>query len=665
MVKLFSLLFWLTPPLVALGLYGSTLSLPFFWDDVANFQFMFGRSLAQIWIDSSGFPYYRPLTFVLWRILQLTFGPLNPLPFHALNILTLIACGWMVGALATQLTRDDKPGFLEKPGLLLTGWLVGVLMTVFPFAALVVPLVASLFHLFVTLLSVSACVCLLEFEQTQKRRWATLALLLAALAPFAHESGMAVAALMAVCLLIRLPNLQSLIFRLRSGYSSRQVSSLPSLFVVALSFLCNLAFLPWWAGIPKERPEGSFAWAGWESLGQSLIFFFEGLTFPIQFLARPLMAAGWSDIWAVTLLGLIAIAAAFALLNDRRWLMFGLGYGLLAALPALTALPFSYIIVSPRLMVVTAPAAAILWAMVIVGGTRRIASVPVRIGAAAAIAVAASIAPALHIVKEVRLHHLALDHLWSFVAEAKSHPAEKLLVVNPVNWIAPVQATYALGHEGVEVMPGYLTPQLMAWAHTQALYQVDGVTFPLIFPQLNDIYFSTWGGGLDWEAMAERVRSADRVALIRYADDQIRYEEVGRVLPATGKAKVSFEERIWLTDAQAALTSDAIELHLNWRVNAVSGEDIFANAADCAGNVLGLSGGAGMGGIYPIWLWQPGESIHEVRRIPLDAPSPDGCYRVGIGLFNPQTGERTPATNENGTRLDNDVFVLELNNPTP
>ncbi len=653
-------LFWLTPPFLALALYGSTFTLPFFWDDVPHFQYLHDRSVPSIWSDASITPYYRPLTFTIWRVMQLVVGSTNPAPYHFVNVLALIVNGWLVGLLAKVLTPPPSPVGVarqergEGPGVggEAVGWLAGVLLVIFPFATQLVPWVAALSHLLVTLLAVGACVCILEYEKSARPGWAIAAVALAALAPFASEAGLITSGLMAACIAIR---------RLRTKpFSFEQTGLRPLLLVITLSFVLNLAYLPLWAQVPKDRPEGALAWVGWESVWQTIIFFFEGLTFPIQFLARPLMALGLADLWTVAGLGLIALALAWFVLHDRRWLFFSLVYCFIAALPATISLPFSYVIVSPRLMMITAPAAAILWAMGIAGGTRRLTRPGIRVGVAAIAVAAVSFAPARHINREVRLHHLALDHLRTFVADVQAHPNDKHLIVNAVNWVAPVNADYALGHEGVEVMPGYLTPQLMAWVHTQTLYNVDGVTFPLIFPELKTIYFSTWGEALDWNVMAERVRAADHVAVLRYTDDGVEYNDVGNVAPASGEALVSFEDRLWLTAAEAKLTGQTIELRLSWRVNAASGEDIFANALDCAGDVAGLSGGAGMGGIYPVWLWQPGESIHEVRRILLTAPSPDGCYRIEIGLFNPQTGARAEARDANGGRLANDLAVIEL-----
>lgn len=643
-MRLARILFWLTPPVLALALYGSTLSLPFFWDDVPHFQYLHHRSISQIWLDASITPYYRPLTFSLWRLLQLAVSPTNTASYHALNVLVWIVDGWLVSLLAKQLSSSEEAD--------LTGWLAGTLLIVFPFASQSIPWAASFSHPLVTMLTLGACVCVLQFDQNHRIGWAIAATLCAALAPFASEAGVVAAALMTICVGVKQwPPTHAL-----NLITTRRRSFI----AIGMAFLLNIAYLPLRAQIPEDRPESGLHWVGWESVYQTAIFFLEGLTFPFQFVARWLMSLGLADLWAVAVLGAISLTLAWLALRDRRWLIFGVGYCFTAALPAIVSLPFSYAIVSPRLMTITAPAAAILWAAAAVEAPRRIAREQVRTATAVAAVVAASLIPAWRILRDVRLHHLALDHVGDFVRQIESHPNEKHLIVNALNWIAPVNAAYGLGHEGVEVMPAYVTPQLLVWAHTRTLYDVDAVTFPLVFPQLKGIYFSTWGETLDWNAMAERVRAADRVSLVRYGDDRIEFQEVGRVLPAAGDAIVSFDDRIWLTGQEAKVNGSVAELQLDWRVNATSGEDIFANAFDCEGNMLGLSGGASMGGIYPIWLWQPGETIREIRRIPLNSLSPNGCYRIELGLFDPSNGARAEAFDENGERLENEVMVIEL-----
>ena len=77
----------LTSPVLVSILYWPVLELPFFWDDVANFTFMEGRPLLSFWITASGFPYYRPLGFSVFRSWQLLFGSTNTIAFHSLNMI--------------------------------------------------------------------------------------------------------------------------------------------------------------------------------------------------------------------------------------------------------------------------------------------------------------------------------------------------------------------------------------------------------------------------------------------------------------------------------------------------------------------------------------------------------------------------------------------------
>src|SRR5258706_15918508 len=122
-MRLYKLLFWLTPPVLGAALYGPALSLPFFWDDVPLFQFLYNRSFAQFWLDASLSPYYRPLEFTIWRTIQLLISPTNPLPFHAVNLIAWVLAAWLVGGLARELSRDHSYEI---------AWLASALLILFP-----------------------------------------------------------------------------------------------------------------------------------------------------------------------------------------------------------------------------------------------------------------------------------------------------------------------------------------------------------------------------------------------------------------------------------------------------------------------------------------------------------------------------------------------------
>ena len=251
----------------------------------------------------------------------------------------------------------------------------------------------------------------------------------------------------------------------------------------------------------------------------------------------------------------------------RRAAVFAGGYWLIAAAPTILALPFSYIVVSPRLQIFPSPAAAVLWAAVICqlgqsvarlrargspAGGERCAAPLIQVGLAALLL----LPPAAHVARSGRLYAYSLTPIRVLSDAARAHPAERQLVVNAPNWIAPAEPDYALGHEGVEIMPAYVTPQLLAWTNTGIRAPLEGVSFPNTFPLLDGLYFDAWGKPQDWESMAQLVPEYNRVWMWEYGDREAALREAGAAAPG-GLAPpqtfiASFEGRVWLVAARVA-----------------------------------------------------------------------------------------------------------------
>ncbi len=62
------------------------------------------------------------------------------------------------------------------------------------------------------------------------------------------------------------------------------------------------------------------------------------------------------------------------------------------------------------------------------------------------------------------------------------------------------------------------------------------------------------------------------------------------------------------------------------------------------GRVYGQVDSAPEQGQYPTAQWQPGEVVAEAVTFPVEASRPPGDYRLHIGLYRPDTGERLPLT---------------------
>ncbi len=63
-------------------------------------------------------------------------------------------------------------------------------------------------------------------------------------------------------------------------------------------------------------------------------------------------------------------------------------------------------------------------------------------------------------------------------------------------------------------------------------------------------------------------------------------------------------------------------------------------------------------GAYPTSLWDPGEVIRDVVRVPMPAQVPPGDYEIVAGLYEFGSGVRLPVTNAAGKRAPDDAIVL-------
>ena len=646
---------WFLPALLTLGLYWRTLSLPFFWDDVPNFEFAATRTYLQIWADASGFPYYRPVLFTLWKTALALLPPAPTFLFHALNLLAHAANGALVGQVTRHLISLLTPvgssdaGFAEPRAASLGGLVAAALFVVYPLAVIPVALVASLFHLTVTLFTLGASLSAFKFVRTARRSWLAIAIILTGLAPYVHESGVMAGAVVALTLAIDLSQL-----RRRDRW------------LIALFPTLSALFLPVWLAVPKSR--GAFAWVGWESIWQSISFFAQSPSYALQFLARPLMhGLGWSDltaIWVIAFPTLAAVAVSLLRGGLGRALAFGLGWIGLVSLPTVLALPFDYVVTSPRLLYYAAPGAAILWAAVCAAVAQRVRRPGTRALAALGLPVLVAIRPAIFIQQELTLHQIALAPAWQLAATAREHPHERHLLVNPLDWLANVQASYAIGHEGVTVMPLYVSPSQLAQVNSGVRAEFGMAVFPPIQTALDGHYYGMNAGApvYEWAGFAAQLPAYDRVWLTTYAGESVTIREAGTVRVGETRAPsahlANFEGRVYLVRGDYRVGGAAALVTLYWKYLGPDPDStVFRHVFDCAGNVLGLGDGPPLERMLSFAVLAPGAEVRDVRHIPLEARSADGCYVLEVGLFHPD-GSRMRAFAPDGTEFENAVVPV-------
>ena len=642
-----------TPPLLAIALYWPALQLPFFWDDVGNFNFLAGKGLGEIWTSAAGFAYYRPLGFSIWWLAQRISGAPHAVALHALNIFALAGCGWLLGALAMRwLGTATQIGGQA-------GWaalVAAVLLTASPFAALVVPLVASLFHLLVTLLALLGALALLEYRRSAQKVWAMAAVLCIGLAPFAHESGVAVG-LALLCLLgwQRVPG--------ASAASSRAWAQRADPALLA-GIAANALFPLLWLMVPKMRADNTLPLRPAGELLRNAIFFLQGLTYPLQPFVLPLKAwSGWDEKLLVSIVGGAALLLAgwlCARAGTLRYALAAAGFSAAAALPSILMLKELYVVVSPRLLVFPAVGAALLWALTVAALAQRM---PWPRSAVLALLALLLFMPVRYVWSRVQLHVRALAPVAQLVQALRAAPGARHLLVNPVMWLALDRQIYPIVHDGVVVLPEYHSPADLIALNSGAPVQLDGVNFPLVATEPLHHYYDVWGDELSWEAMAERVRQYDRVWLMLYGDGPLQVVEAGQVLkaaPRTAPLAMFGGGSLRLLSAQAVRSGKTLNLELVWQAQQPATAEIFVHGLDCAGKMLGQADGAALARMFPLRLWQAGEAVRDVRQIQLaDAPD-NGCTQIAVGLFDPASGARLPAVDAAGRALADDRYIIRV-----
>ncbi|MBI5052028.1 MAG: hypothetical protein HZB52_02030 [Chloroflexi bacterium] len=659
--KLWIALAFLTPPLLALVLYGRVLSFPFFLDDDLNFTWMRGRALLSYWVDSSGYKYYRPITFGMWRLAQIIFGETNTFAFHAIDLVTLILIGWLVGYLAAHLQRDGE----KLNGVAAT--LAGAFVLTSPFLPQIISSVSQGLYLYAPCALALTFVTFARYRQTGKLKWAVLTILLGLLIPAVHESLIVVGGLLFIWLVVDQEQSKPQrheehkdLFSFLRGLRELRGWRIP--FIVTLG---NALWFLLWLQIPKLKGDG-LGWVGWTSLIQSITFFLQGLTFPIQPLAQVMMQNGWGEVAASLTLGAVGLILLSGILIARgKWriLVIGLAWYALNAAPMIFGLGFHYMISNMRFLVPPMPAAALLWASAIMPPKPDGSLRPVKF-VVAIIAIAFILLPSSFFIQEsMTLHTMSLNSVHDLREIIKANPTQKHLIINPIDWIANNKPHYAMGHETVQILPGYLTLRGLTYINTGVWANVDGVVFDNIKPELKRHWYSLAADSqnVDWETMATRLPNYDRVWLTRYSDERVDVVEAGRVesnAPITfANHLASFDEKILLVSAKADVVKNEMRLALSWQVMKPIQGEVFRHVLDCEGNVLGLGDGPALGGVYPTWLWRGNDRITDVRFIPLEKLS--SCYRIEIGLYNPANGQRTIALDANQKRFENDVVVVE------
>ena len=327
--------------LVTVWLYQSSTRFGFWWDDPVWYSHMRGRTWWELLLPIPEFQYYRPATMLYVSFFLRNNGTYDAFALHWVQI------GWhllqvaLVFAIARQLKLKPWPSFF-----------VALLVAVFPFsyqatawAAPQQPMAAAV--------QCAAWLFFLLGTRQQRRWWYRSSLLLFFLAMAMQESGVALAFVPLLLLLVaQLDGLpwtqawQNGRYWLRHPFQTGWLWPL-------LYPLVALLFVAGWSQVPRQ--EGI---TGLIFEGKTAVYLLQSIAYPV--LARLNGYAPDHQVTAVVVLVIVVVTTALLLwlaARQKRLVLAlaALGWALMSMLPAIVGLRFSYVSLASRLLHIAAP----------------------------------------------------------------------------------------------------------------------------------------------------------------------------------------------------------------------------------------------------------------------------------------------------------------------
>ena len=116
-----------------------------------------------------------------------------------------------------------------------------------------------------------------------------------------------------------------------------------------------------------------------------------------------------------------------------------------------------------------------------------------------------------------------------------------------------------------------------------------------------------------------------------------------------------------LSDRRLA-AGDSLEFTLFWspRGRPIRDYTVFVHLLDSQGQIRGQADSPPRSGKYPTSVWDADEVIADLHTISLGPDLPAGEYRLAIGLYDPETGQRVHTVDENGKMAGDRVIISGL-----
>jgi len=344
-----------------------------------------------------------------------------------------------------------------------------------------------------------------------------------------------------------------------------------------------------------------------------------------------------------------------------------LGWFAICAAPAWALLQFSYVIDGPRLLYQAAAGSALLWVLPlsIPWCNSRAGLIGKGISAALALAIAVGSVGFLRSRAEMYAQaDRAVDQLLAIVPPTQQKPA---MVVNFPRWLAAPHI-FAVGHEGISIVPEYASFFDYYWTHTGREVPIDDVELAdLKRPWRYDYVVA--GKPRSTDDVQSRMRDAEQIVMTDMALPDVQVYDAGALettrTPRATNWLAVYDENLALLGGthqidQTPTSGAVLRVTLTWQSWVTLTEDVrtFVHVQAADGWLVAQTDGLPVGNLAQPARWQVGDQWRDTRLVPLPASLAPGTYSIRAGVYSAASGTRLRAVNPLSEAFPDDSVLV-------
>jgi hypothetical protein len=147
---------------------------------------------------------------------------------------------------------------------------------------------------------------------------------------------------------------------------------------------------------------------------------------------------------------------------------------------------------------------------------------------------------------------------------------------------------------------------------------------------------------------------------------EIMMEPIGNIMQSSSKKNAqsiaSFGQIVNLLSANIRMEKGNLYFETTFLVDysAAEGVAIFVHIVDASGQILAQADGDSLGGMIPSQAWRKGNTVTDIRTIPLNQITDINSVQLLFGFYNRWDGTRLPAVSSTDLEIQNDAVSIPI-----